>query len=137
MRNFWIVVLLSAMLTAAGLLSPASQSASAQEAVNRTRVALILDGALNRDLPANPPLEYVSHNRCGVSLGGWCPGRVRSCIRAGRPAAECEAWGERCSACNQAMVDCREKVGHQAGYTCTKCRQALDKCRAGLSVSGK
>jgi hypothetical protein len=138
MRIFWIVVLISAMLTTmAGLLSPASQLASAEEAVNQSRVALILDGALNRGLPANPNLQYMSHNLCGIGLGGYCPGRYRSCLRAGRPKAECEAWVERCDACNQAMADCRQKVGHQAGYTCDKCRQALDKCRANLSAPVK
>jgi hypothetical protein len=35
------------------------------------------------------------------------------------------------------MLACREKVGHQAGYTCTKCRKALDTYRARLSVPEK
>src|ERR1700730_3626331 len=133
MRNFWIVVLVSAMLTTAGLLSPPSRLATAQEAVDQSRVALIFDGALNRDLPANPLLQHVSHDRCGIGLGGWCPRLVRACLRAGRPDAACEAYGDRCEACNQAMVACRQKVGHRPGYTCDKCRAALTKCRDNLS----
>ena len=145
MKNLWIVVLMSAMLTGAGQLSVASRSAGAQEIAqeitqatsDRSQVALIVGGALDRALPANPMLQYVNHELCGITLGGYCPGRYRSCIRAGRPKAHCEAWVARCDACNHAMLDCRQNVGHQPGYACTECRQALDKCRANLSAPVK
>ena len=125
MRTIWIV-LLSALLTTVGLLLPASRLANAQATADQGQVALLLDGSLNRAVPASPALQLVSHERCGVQLGGWCPGRVRSCLRSGEPAAKCELWGNRCEACNETMLACREKVGHQAGYTCTKCRKAMD-----------
>jgi hypothetical protein len=137
MRNAWIVVLMAAVLTTAGLLAPASRLASAQETTDRSHMALVLDRALDRGLPANPAPQYVSHELCGIGLGGYCPGRYRSCIRSGRPRAECQARLERCEACNQAMVACRQKVGHAPGYTCVRCRAALDKCRAGLAVPEK
>jgi DNA-binding helix-hairpin-helix protein with protein kinase domain len=137
MRNFWLVLLISATLATAGLLSSASRSTSAEDAVDRSQVALILDGVPDRSPPAKPPLYYVKHDLCGIGLGGYCPGRYRSCIRAGRPKAECEAWVARCDACNQAMLECRQKVGHQPGYSCVKCRKKLDKCRASLSAPVK
>jgi hypothetical protein len=52
------------------------------------------------------------------------------CRRRCSPASQCES-------CNQAMVQCRQKVGHQPGYSCAKCRKALDQCRAGAIPSGK
>lgn len=133
MRNFWLVIVISATLATAGALS----SASAQDAVERSRVVLIPDGASDRAQPADPSRRYVTHNLCGIGLGGYCPGRYRSCIRAGRPRAECETWVARCDACNQAMLECRQKVGHQPGSTCPPCRKALDKCRASLSAPVK
>jgi hypothetical protein len=136
MRIFWVLLLLSSMLATNSLMSQ-NQPANAQDAVDRSQVALILDGVTDRSPPAKPPLYYVKHDLCGIGLGGYCPGRYRSCIRAGRPKAECEAWVERCDACNQAMLECRQKVGHQPGYSCVKCRKALDKCRASLSAPMK
>ena len=135
MRRMWFTVLMMGMLTAAGLISSASERANAQQAASPVQLALMLDGTLNRSLP--PLAEQATHNLCGIGLGGFCPGRVRSCIRSGRPKAECEAWGDACSACNHAMVECRQKVGHVAGATCGPCRAALSKCRAALSVPAK
>jgi hypothetical protein len=129
MRNLWLALLVSAMFATSGLLWSAGRSANAHELAGQSRAALIVDGALNS---AAPGLEYVAHNSCGVSLGGWCPRGVRSCLREGKPKSQCETWGDRCDACSQAMVSCREKVGHRAGFTCTKCRQAWDKCRDAL-----
>jgi len=136
MKNFCILLLLSAVLAIGSLTSP-SRLAGAQEAVDQSRVALLLDGAPDRGVPAKPARQYAKHDLCGVGLGGYCPGRYRSCIRAGRPKAECEAWVARCDACNQAMLECRQKVGQQPGYTCAACRKDLDKCRAGLSAPVK
>ncbi len=135
MRKIWIVVMMSVMLTAAGLVSPANERAGAQEGA--TRLALMLDGTLERSLPANPLIQQVTHESCGVTLGGYCPGRYRSCIRAGRPQAECQARYDRCESCQHRMLECRQKVGHVAGYTCPKCLAALSKCRAGLALPAK
>jgi hypothetical protein len=137
MRNFWIVAFISVTLTTAGVPSPTIQLASAQEAAEQSQAASLIDRALNGGLVGNPTVQYASQELCGIGLGGYCPRGYRGCIRAGRPKAECEARLARCDACNQAMVDCRQKVGHQAGYTCAECRQALDKCRASLSAPVK
>jgi hypothetical protein len=137
MRRSWIVVLTLTPLWTAGLLWPTHPLASAQEAVKHSQVAAVRDGASNRDLPTDPTLHYVSHELCGIGLGGYCPGRYRACVRAGRPQAECQARLARCEECNHAMLNCRQKVGHQAGYTCAQCRKALDQCRAQLSAPSK
>ena len=135
MRNFWTVLVLSAALMAAGALSPTIRQAGAQEEVKQAQVASLI--VLNGGQVGNPAVQYVSHELCGIGLGGYCPRGYRGCIRSGQPKAECEARLARCDDCNQEMVDCRQKVGHQAGYTCAKCRKALDKCRADLSVPMK
>jgi hypothetical protein len=135
MRSFWIILAILAATTT--LLLPASRPAHAEEAVNPAQIALLLDGHLKNALSANSTIERVTHNLCGIGLGGYCPGRYRSCIRAGRPQAECDAWVARCDACNEAMLHCRQRVGHLPGFTCTKCRRALDRCRAELSITPK
>jgi hypothetical protein len=127
MTNIRLLVVFLSMLLVAGLILATSRLATA-EALWTT---LIFDGALDRDLSRDPAVQYVSHNLCGIGLGGYCPRGYRGCIRAGRPKAECEDRLEQCEACNQAMVQCRQKVGHQPGYSCAKCRKALDQCRAG------
>jgi hypothetical protein len=102
------------------------------------RTALTFDRVLNGNFSgANPAVQHVSDNLCGVGLGGYCPRGYRGCIRAGRPKTECEARLAQCDSCNRAMVQCRQKVGHLPGYTCVKCRKALDRCRAGAIPSGK
>jgi hypothetical protein len=131
MTNIRLRVVFLSMLLVAGLTLATSRLATAEEIVT-LRTTLVFDGALDRDLSSdNPAVQYVSHNLCGIGLGGYCPRGYRGCIRAGRPKAECEDRLEQCEACNQAMVQCRQKVGHQSGYTCAKCRKALDQCRAG------
>ena len=137
MTNLRLVVVFLSMLVVAGLMLATSRLATA-EGIVTLRTALTFDGALDRDLSRdNPAVQYVSHNLCGIGLGGYCPRGYRGCIRAGRPKAECEDRLEQCEACNQAMVQCRQKVGHQPGYSCAKCRKALDQCRAGETPAGK
>ncbi|HKA81346.1 MAG TPA: hypothetical protein VKD43_15000 [Xanthobacteraceae bacterium] len=136
MRHSWILLLLSALLAVGSLTSP-SRPAGAQDTGDPSRVSLLVDGASDRSAPINQQRYYVKHDLCGIGLGGYCPGRYRSCIRAGRPKAECEARVARCDACNQAMLECRQKVGHQPGYNCPQCRKDLDKCRASLSAPVK
>jgi|SRR6516225_4598069 len=87
--------------------------------------------------PASPIIQRVATNLCGIGLGGYCPGGYRACLRSGTPKAECDLILARCDECNQAMVDCREKVGVEPGYTCAKCRKALYRCRARMSVVPK
>ena len=135
MPNLCVVGLMSAFLVM--LLSPAGQLASAEERFSQSRMALIFDGALNRDLPTSPIIQRVATNLCGIGLGGYCPGGYRACLRSGTPKAECDLILARCDECNQAMVDCREKVGVEPGYTCAKCRKALYRCRARMSVVTK
>jgi len=131
MTNIRLLVVFLSMLLVAGLTLATSRLATA-EGIVTLRTTLIFDGALDRDRSRdNPAVQYVSHDLCGISLGGYCPRGYRGCIRAGRPKAECEDRLEQCEACNQAMVQCRQKVGHQPGYSCAKCRKALDQCRAG------
>jgi hypothetical protein len=113
-------------------LSAAGQLASAEETINEPRMALIFDK--NPDLTAST-IQYVASNLCGISLGGYCPGGYRACLRSGTPQAECNAILVRCNACNDHMLHCREKVGHEPGYTCAKCRKALFRCRAHMSHS--
>jgi hypothetical protein len=135
MRNLRLVAGLF-VLIAAGLMLATGPLANAQEGI--TKVAAVTFGAPpNHDLPGDDAAQYVSHNLCGVDLGGYCPRGYRGCIRAGRPRAECEARLAHCESCNQAMVRCRNKVGHQPGLTCAKCRKALDHCRAGPIATGK
>ena len=133
MRTFRIVILLAPLLASAALVLPTSREGSAQEA-EEAQLALVVDGSLRADRGDDPLLQLASHNLCGVTLGGYCPGRYRSCLRAGRPRAECDAFVARCNACNEAMLHCRQKVGHVPGFTCSKCRRALDRCRARLSA---
>ena len=135
MPNLCIIGLVSAMLVV--LVSPAGQLAAAEETVNQSRMALIFDSVKNRDLTASPTIQYVATNLCGIGLGGFCPGGYRACLRSGTPQGECDAILARCNACNDAMADCREKVGHEPGYTCAKCRKALFRCRARMSVPAK
>jgi hypothetical protein len=109
MTNIRSLVVFLSMLLVAGLILATSRLATAEGIVN-LRTTLIFDGALDRDLSRdNPAVQYVSHNLCGISLGGYCPRGYRGCIRAGRPKAECEDRLEQCEACNQAMVQCRQK----------------------------
>ncbi len=129
MRKFCFVVL-SALVTVVGVLSLAGQAARGEEQLKATQVATLIDRLLDRDVPAMQSFQHVTHDLCGVTLGGYCPGRYRSCLRAGRPPAVCQARLEQCETCNHNMLDCRRQVGHQPGYTCVKCRKALDKCRA-------
>ena len=135
MPNLCVVGLMSAFLVM--LLSPASQSASAEERFSQSRMALIFDSTLNRDPPTSRIIQRVATNLCGIGLGGYCPGGYRACLRSGTPKAECDLILARCDECNQAMVDCREKVGVEHGYTCAKCRKALYRCRAHMSVVPK
>jgi hypothetical protein len=135
MPNLCVVGLMSAFLVM--LLPPAGQLASAEERFNQSPIALIFDSTLNRDLPAGPIIQRVASNLCGISLGGYCPEGYRACLRSGTPKAECDLILARCDECNQAMVDCREKVGVEPGYTCAKCRKALNRCRARMSVLPK
>jgi hypothetical protein len=135
MPNLCVVGLMSAFLVM--LLSPTGQLASAEERFNQSRMALIFDSTLNRDLPTGPIIQRVASNLCGIGLGGYCPGGYRACLRSGTPKAECDLILARCDECNQAMVDCREKVGVEPGYTCAKCRKALYRCRARMSVVPK
>lgn len=128
MRTYWITAVMSVLLTAACLVWSASEPTGAQEA--SSQLALTLDGTLDRSLPDNRNVQRVMHELCGVTLGGYCPGRYRACVRSGRPKAECEVWADRCAACNTAMAECRQKVGHEAGFSCPDCKAALDKCRA-------
>ena len=135
MPNLCVVGLMSVFLVM--LLSPAGQLASAEERFSQSRMALILDSTLNRDLPTSRIIQRVATNLCGIGLGGYCPGGYRACLRSGTPKAECDLILARCDECNQAMVDCREKVGVEPGYTCAKCRKALYRCRADMSVVPK
>lgn len=138
MKNTRSLILFLSILLLCELMIAESRLANAGEGITTLRTALTFDGALNRDLSRdNPAAWYVSHNLCGVDLGGYCPRGYRGCIRAGRPKSECEARLAQCESCNQAMVQCRQKVGHQPGYSCAKCRKALDQCRAGAIPSGK
>jgi hypothetical protein len=138
MKNTRSLILFLSILLLCALMIAESRLANAGEGITTLRTALTFDGALNRDLSRdNPAAWYVSHNLCGVDLGGYCPRGYRGCIRAGRPKPECEARLAQCESCNQAMVQCRQKVGHQPGYSCAKCRKALDQCRAGAIPSGK
>jgi hypothetical protein len=135
MPNLCVVGLMSAFLVM--LLSPIGQLASAEERFNQSRMALIFDSTLNSGLPTGPIVQRVASNLCGIGLGGYCPGGYRACLRSGTPKAECDLILARCDECNQAMVDCREKVGVEPGYTCAKCRKALYRCRARMSVVPK
>jgi len=132
MPNLCVIRLMSAFLVM--LLSSAVQLASAEERLNQSRMALTFDSTLNRNLPI---IQRVATNLCGIGLGGYCPGGYRACLRSGTPKAECDLILARCDECNQAMVDCREKVGVEPGYTCAKCRKALYRCRARMSVVPK
>lgn len=130
MRCFWIIVAIVAATTA--LILPASRPAHAEDSASQ--IALLVGGRLLDAPSAGSNVERVANNLCGIGLGGgYCPGGYRSCIRSGQPQAECDAWIKRCDACNEAMLHCRQRVGHVPGYTCTKCRRALDRCRAALS----
>ena len=133
MRKCWFA-LVFAVICSADLLSPAQRFATAQEMVKHSNIALAMESTLDRGFARNSSVEFATHDLCGIGLGGYCPGRYRSCIRAGTPQAQCQVRLERCNACNHAMHDCRQQVGHQPGYTCAQCRQALDKCRAGISA---
>jgi len=137
MRNCCILVLLSAALATVLLPSSRTQLASAQEIVKQSQLVAALDGTMNESPRLKPAPQFATHELCGIGLGGYCPGGYRACLRAGRPKAECEARNARCEACNQEMLECRQKVGHQPGYTCPQCRKALDRCRAGLSAPTK
>jgi len=134
MRRYWIVVLMAALLTAAGFVSSAATPASAQEAASGLKLALIPDAGLDRSLA--PIAEPASHELCGIGLGGRCPRGFRACIRT-QPRHVCDEWLERCEACNKDMVACRQQVGHAAGFTCVKCRAAFNRCDAALSVHPK
>jgi hypothetical protein len=114
-------------------LSASGQPASAGETIDEPRMALIFSN--NPELTANPAIQHVAGNLCGITLGGYCPGGYRACLRSGTPQAECNRILARCNACNDAMLHCREKVGHVPGYTCVKCRKALFRCRAHMSHS--
>jgi hypothetical protein len=132
MRRYWIVVLMAALLTAAGFVSSAATPASAQEAT--IKLALVPGGTLDGALA--PLAEEATHNLCGIGLGGRCPRGYRACLRT-QPRHVCDEWLGRCERCTHEMAECRQKVGHVAGFTCVKCRAAFDKCEAALSVPSK
>jgi len=126
MSNFWRVQQFAVLFVAMGLLMPSSKMGAAQAP---TQLAGVMKGSLKSAASENPSLQQVKHNLCGVGLGGHCSRKYRGCVRSGKPKAECKKLNEQCSACGQAMVACRQKVGHAKGYTCEKCRSALEVCR--------
>ena len=75
--------------------------------------------------------EPVATNLCGRGLSGRCT-KGRAACSHGSPAqcAAWKTWSAGCSACAQAFVKCRQRVGHSSRYTCDRCIAAHDACEA-------